>query len=54
MPVSYLVGSSVVCLIRGTGFWLVFGSKLFIDCSQQALRTAALLRALRRERIQQT
>jgi len=34
MPVGYLVGSSVVYLIRGTWFSLVFGSKLFIDCSQ--------------------
>jgi len=37
MQVGFLVGSSVVCLIRGTWFSLVFGSKLFTDCSLQRL-----------------
>jgi hypothetical protein len=38
MPVSYLVGSSVVCLSRGTRFSPVFGSNLFTDCSLRAAR----------------
>jgi len=45
MPVGYLVGSSVVCLIPGTRFSWVFGGKIVQRLFTAGRQAAAVLRA---------
>ena len=45
MQVSYLAASSVVCLLGGTWFFLVFGAKLFTDCSLHTYAPLLVARA---------